>query len=127
MATMKRTLATLAILFCLAFQTHAADIYSFYTGAWWDTKAPTPGQRAGGMIDIYFYDDLTVAVDLWYDGELANTGTGFFLPFSDTFWTLQFTLDGIDYTFRGTVKNGFAKGTHRSYPLGTWAGRWQAN
>jgi hypothetical protein len=120
---MKRTLPLLALLF-LACTAQAQELLTYYTGVWYETKAPIGHTRSAGAIDVYFWDDGVITVDVIYNGEIVDYAEGMFARMSASSWKIIFAGQ---YGFTGVLKNRFISGTFKSLPLGSYKGKWQAN
>ena len=118
---MKRTLALL--LFGLL--TVAAHADGFFRGAYWCTKAPMPGLRYAGALEIIFYDDLTFEADIFAGGSFIETVTA---GYAETPRTFRFTFsdtDGWTYTGMVNLNTMLMTGTFKN-ALGTFKGKFQA-
>ena len=123
---MRKSLAVAVLVLLMAFQSRAFELISYYTGAWWEISAPKGFTRSAGEIDLYFYDDLVVTVDLYYNGALVNMGSGTYSVINSNYWKVSFTTTN-NVQFTGTVRNSFGKGTSKTIPPSPYRGQWQAN
>ena len=123
---MKKTFGVAVVVLHMAFQSHAFMLTSYFTGAWWDTSATKGFTRSAGELDLYFYDDLVVTADLFYNGALVNMGSGTYTVISSNYWKVSFTTTN-NVQFVGTVRNSIGKGTSKTIPPSGFRGQWQVN
>lgn len=112
---MKRKIALLTALFILTLSGLAQSEVGYWTGAWYDTAMPAGYVRTAGQIDIYQYDDGTVEVDVYYDGEESAyaEGTWTYSAITKKF-TVRFTTDqGEIFVIKGT--GSFWTGNYKGY------------
>jgi len=117
---MKRALAILT-LFLLTLTCQAQG---FFRGAYWCTKAPEPGLRYAGALEMVFFDDLTMEADVYAGGSYLMTATA---GYAETTKTLNFSFvdsDGWVYTGKVNLKTMLATGTFKS-ALGSYKGKFQ--
>ena len=123
---MKKSFGVAILVLLVAFQSRAFELISYYTGAWWEVSAPKGFTRSAGELDLYFYDDLMVSADLYYNGALVNMGSGTYTVISSNYWKVSFTTTN-NVQFVGTVRNSFGKGTSKTIPPSGFRGQWQVN
>ena len=117
---MTRTLTLL--LFCLLSVAAYAD--GFFRGAYWCTKAPEPGLRYAGALEMVFYDDLTLEADVYAGGSFIETVTA---GYAETPKSFKFTfVDSDGWTYTGVMnrKTLLLTGTFKS-TLGSYKGKFQ--
>jgi hypothetical protein len=123
---MKRTLFAVLLFVALAFN---ASAQGYFTGAWYDTKAPKGTAKQAGKLDIILYDDGTCRVDYFYDQGIVRTVAGEW--FQTTKGVAIYALDGFTTDTESRIMSGLIRpdtdsGGGKCFRYGH-SGKWQVD
>lgn len=130
---MKKLLGIIGIVFALNFAAFSAErtLVGYWSGAWFETSAPKGAVRTAGQIDIYQWSDGSLDYDLYFDGDVFQSGTGTWTRTAPTKEKVEFHDDGGTFSYRrffkGQGSDAFWSGTFSiTTPTGRFKGKWQA-
>ena len=115
----------LAVVLTLVFTLMLAQAEPYFPGAWYCTKAPSPGAKQAGAVEVVFYSGNELDFHIYIGGGFLETVQGTYL---DTSKGRIFTVvDSEGWVWKGKLnfKTDQLTGTFRS-ALGSYKGKWQA-